>query len=315
MKNINIFRFGLWKYIKNIISVQRKLTRQLDDISINTAKVLINQNSAKGNLPNIQDAEFKVFSQFGEDGIVQYLIRAVNIPLELNTFIEFGVENYSEANTRFLLMNNNWRGFIIDGDSNNIAQCKSSDIYWKYDLTALSAFITAENINALISRKGLTGDVGLLSIDIDGNDYWVWESIEVIKPVLVICEFNSVFGIKHAVTIPYDPKFKRGDAHYSNLYFGCSLRALEILAKRKGYALVGVNSAGNDAFFVRQDYLCELSELSAEEAYVESQFRESRGQDNNLTYLSGNQRLTEISDMQLYDIELDKLITIKSMCL
>ena len=313
MKIVSIFQRRFWKGIIIGFRNLTTLTHQLDDIKINNVKVLINQIAAKGILPDIQEAEFKVFSQFGEDGIVQYLIRATNIPRNLCTFIEFGVENYSEANTRFLLMNNNWRGLVFDGNPINIEQCKDSYIYWKHDLTAVSEFITRENINQLISEEGFMGDIGLLSIDIDGNDYWVWERIETIKPIIVICEYNSIFGAKRAVTIPYDPEFKRGEAHYSNLYFGCSLRALEILGNKKGYALVGVNSTGNDAFFVRRDYLNDIKEFSAEEAYIESRFRESRGQDNKLTYLSGNKRLSAISDMQLYDIELDELLLIKSI--
>ena len=208
-----------------------KISDQIADSKILSAKILLIQLGGRGVLDNIHDAEFKVFSQYGEDGIIQYLIRQIGC-LGRSTFIEFGVENYEEANTRFLLINNNWRGLIIDGSPENIAHIRDTSLFWNSNLTAVSCFIDADNINSLISKNGFANrDVGLLSIDIDGNDYWVWEKISVIEPVIVVVEFNSVFGPLHAVTVPYNPKFLRSKAHSSCLYFGASLRALELLGK------------------------------------------------------------------------------------
>lgn len=288
------------------------LSERLDEAKMLAAKVLINQLAGRGILPKIQDAEFKVFSQFGEDGIIQYLVRIAEVPHNAEIFVEFGVESYSEANTRFLLQNNNWRGLVIDGSKRNIDICKSAPIFWKYDLTAFSAFVDAENINKIIGDAGFKGEIGILSIDLDGNDYWVWEKVNAVNPIIVVCEFNSLFGARHAVTIPYDPAFRRTQSHYSNLYFGCSLKALELLGKKKGYALVGTNSNGSNAFFVRRDHLNGLVELSAEEAYVESRFRESRGVNGRLTYLRGTARLDAICDMDLYDIERDEVLPIRT---
>jgi len=268
-----------------------------------SAKMLIDRSTAHQEPIDIRSAEFRVFSQFGEDGIIQYLIRRAQVPSYLQTFVEFGVESYQEANTRFLLMNDNWRGLIMDGDDGNMAAVRHSPLYWRQDLTAISAFIDAENIDRLIEHSGFGAEIGLLSIDIDGNDYWVWERVEAVKPIIVIVEYNSLFGKKFAVTIPYDPKFSRAMAHYSYLYWGCSLKALELLGQRKGYALVGSNSAGNNAFFVRRDYLNGQPELTAEEAYVEARFRESRDREGRLNFLSGNARQREIADMPVVDLE------------
>jgi hypothetical protein len=119
-----------------------------------------------------------------------------------------------------------------------------------------------------------------------------------------------VFGPDHAVSVPYDPAFVRSKAHHSHLYWGCSLKAWEQLARKKGYALVGSNSAGNNAFFVRRDKLNGLRELAAEEAWVESQFRESRDRSGRLTYLNGKARLDEIRAMTVVDVELGVTKTI-----
>lgn len=284
------------------------LPDQLAEAKTLTAKVLINQMAVRGTLSDIRDAEFKVFSQFGEDGILQYLIRQTRIHPELNSFVEFGVETYAEANTRFLLLNDNWRGLIIDGDEHNIARVKESSLYWRHTLTAVAAFIDAENINRLIADAGFAGEIGVLSIDIDGNDYWVWERIDVVNPVIVVAEYNSVFGPERAVTVPYDPTFVRGEAHPTNLYFGCSLKALQILGDRKGYALVGSNNAGNNAFFVRRDCLYDLKEISVESSYVESRFRESRDASGALTFLSGRARFDAISSLPVHDVEKDVIV-------
>lgn len=303
------FQRWLRLYARSLLT----LPDHLSESKMLTAKVLINQIAAKGLLPDIRDAEFKVFSQFGEDGILQYLIRQTRIPRELHTFVEFGVESYVEANTRFLLANDNWRGLIMDGGEDNIARVKESPIYWRQALTAVTAFIDAENINRLIADAGFSGEIGILSVDIDGNDYWVWERIDVVIPVIVVAEYNSTFGPDHAVTIPYDPTFVRGKAHYTNLYWGCSLRALQLLGDRKGYALVGSNNAGNNAFFVRRDHLNDLKEVSVASAYVESRFRESRDPNGALTFLSGRSRFDAIASLPVYDVVMDIVAPLGSL--
>ena len=182
----------------------------------------------------------------------------------------------------------------MDSSPANMSHVRTSPYFWKCDLTAVATFINRENINDLLDDQGFSGRIGLLSIDIDGIDFWVWERIEVANPIVVIVEYNSVFGVEHAVTIPYDPDFRRTRAHYSNLYWGCSLRALCLLAERKGYVFVGCSSVGNNAYFVRRDKLGPLKELSAEQGYVMSRFRESRDISGQLNYLTGKDRLQEI---------------------
>src|SRR5687767_12061230 len=101
---------------------------EIETIKLLQAKSIIHLNETLKS-SNIQDYEFKVFSQWGDDGIIQYLIATINLPYK--TFIEFGVQDYSESNTRFLLMNNNWRGLIMDGSSKNIEFIKRASYYWK----------------------------------------------------------------------------------------------------------------------------------------------------------------------------------------
>jgi len=255
-------------------------------------KLLANQVKQHGVYENLHDAEFKVFSQFGDDGILQYLIGRTRPTV--NKFIEFGASDYTESNTRFLLSNDNWSGLIIDSDPANIAFVRSRPEFWRYDLQVLAEYVDRNNINGLFERAGVTGEIGLLSIDIDGNDYWVWEAIHVVNPVIVTIEYNSLFGPEYAITIPYNPAFFRTEAHYSNLFWGASIGALCSLAEQKGYAFVGCNSAGNNAHFVRKDKVSNIPVKTALQGYVESKFRESRDENGSLTYLRGAYRLKTI---------------------
>lgn len=261
----------------------------------------------------LSDAEFKVFSQWGEDGIIQYLISRIPIPNKI--FIEFGVENYRESNTRFLLVNNNWSGLVMDGSAQKVEQIRSMPLYWRHDLEAKCAFITAENINSLIQESGIQGDIGLLSIDIDGSDYWVWKAIDerTIYPRIVIVEYNSLFGKERAITIPYAADFQRSKAHFSNLYYGTSLKAFCQLAEEKGYKFVGSNSAGSNAFFVRADVIGDLYVTNCENGYVESKVREGRDETGKLMFWEGAKRLEVISHLPVVDLESGKTVTIATI--
>lgn len=263
------------------------------------------------NISAFSDVEFKAFSQWGEDGIIQYLIHRV--PIQDRSFIEFGVEDYTESNTRFLLVNDRWRGLVLDSSNHNIDHIRNDEIHWKHNLTAECHFVSRENINEILKNAGFIGDVGLLSIDIDGNDYWIWEAIDVVAPRIVVCEYNSIFGSEHAVTIPYEECFKRSEAHFSHLYYGASLAALCRLAEQKGYDFVGSNSAGVNAFFVRRDLPHGLKVQSAADGYVASGIRESRDQSGKLSYLSRVDQLACIKEQPVYDVRNDKTILIRNI--
>ena len=126
-------------------------------------------------------------------------------------------------------------------------------------------------------------------------------------------EYNSVFGDKHAITIPYDRAFNRTKAHYSNLYWGASLRALCILAEKKGYVFVGSNSSGNNAYFVQQDKIGKVRPCGVQEGYVKSKYRQSRDAEGRLTFVAGEERVKVIEDMPVYDLEKRRVIKIKDL--
>jgi hypothetical protein len=259
------------------------------------------------NSPNFNDYEFKVFSQWGDDGLIQYLIKHLKIENEI--FIEFGVEDYSESNTRFLMMHNNWKGFVMDGSEQNMARLKTKNWYWKYSLKNKAVLITKENINSLLAETGFK-NIGLLHIDLDGNDAHILAELELkeLKPSIIIMEYNAVFGKERAISVPYDKDFYRTDKHYSNLYFGASLPALTYIASNKGYGLIGCTLAGNNAYFVRRDLLNEIiKEKTIDDAFIMSKTRESRSKDFSLSYLDGDERYKMIKGLDVINVKTNEM--------
>ena len=294
-----------------ILNYLRKIKKILQSSAIILNKIDLIQQSlgriesrqiANTNLGSINESEFKVYSQWGEDGIIQYILNHISINNKV--FVEFGVEDYTESNTRFLLKNDNWSGLVLDGNKAHIEYIKNdTSVYWAHNLKAEHIFITKDNINSILLQNGIPEDLGLLSIDIDGNDYWIWDSINCIKPRIVISEYNSLFGSSSIVSVPYSDSFVRNSAHFSNIYYGASLGALNFLAKKKGYSLIGTNMAGNNAFFIRDDLSSNFKVLTVKEAYKSAQFREAKDIHGNLSYLSLNEQRDLIADFDIIDIE------------
>jgi hypothetical protein len=308
--------------IKTIWTKAKRLKKRFDQINELTQRVehlqqAVGRIEARLSQPsrvhstNLHDHEFKVYSQWGEDGIIQYLINSIEIPNKV--FVEFGVQDYRESNTRFLLQNNNWSGLVMDSSPEFIQRIKNEPLYFRHNLRAECAFIDRDNINDLLERNGIRGDIGLLSIDIDGMDYWIWEAIVTISPRIVICEYDTFLGHERAVVTPYNRAFDRVKAHFSFLYGGSSITALTNLATKKGYSLVGSNSNGVNAFFVRNDVIGSLRVLTPRETHVQGQFRNSHDRDGNRTYLSAEQGRKLIEDMPLFDIEQQMTIKVRDL--
>ena len=197
---------------------------------------------------------FKVYSQCDEDGIIQEIFNRIG--LLSSTFVEFGVENGLENNTLKLLLEG-WSGLWIDGNQSYVAQInkKFHDVVTTGRLQVKAAFITRENINSLIGEH-FSGEIDLLSIDIDGNDIYILESINVITPRVIIIEYNGKFPPPINIAQQYNPDYRWSGSDYS----GSSLVAITKVADRKGYSLVGCNIVGSNAFLVRNDLLYDRFE-------------------------------------------------------
>jgi hypothetical protein len=191
---------------------------------------------------------YKVYSQNDEDGIIAEIFRRIGTTSR--TFVEFGVETGVECNTAKLLIEG-WRGLWIEANAASAAAIRQNLAPFIADrrLVLEESRVTAENINGLIGQGGLSGEIDLLAVDIDGNDYWVWKAIDVVTPRVVVIEYNATLRPPMALVVPY-----RADAQWDGSnHYGASLEALVRLATAKNYRLVGCSIAGVNAFFVRAD--------------------------------------------------------------
>ena len=303
---IKIFKKHLSLLIKKIFSeeIEKELILKAKNLSI--------KNQKKKKIKNLSEIEFQVFSQWGEDGIIDWIINKFpNIP---KSFLEIGTQDYKESNTRFLLINKNWDGFLIEGDDYEVKKIKSQRIYWKHKLTIKSEFVTKENINSVVKKLNVPKKIGLLSLDIDGVDYWVLKKLSVLEPSIIICEYNSLYGLNKPITVPYKTDFDRSKEHYSNLYYGASIQAFIELMKSKQYFLLGTNSAGNNAFFMKNKFLKEANKAIVEKKIFTSKFRESTNKNGNLTFLDKKESLKLIQNQFVIDLKENKkkkLINIK----
>jgi len=192
--------------------------------------------------------EYEIFSQSGEDGIIEEIFRRVG--LTNKTFVEFGVGDGSQNNTRYLLTAG-WSGTWIEGNKDLVIRIRRqlADKIKQGALRVTHAIVTAEVIESLFERNGVPQECDLLSIDIDRNDYWVWAGIQRYHPRVVVIEYNAHFPPGREWVVEYDP-----DAIWDGTRnTGASLTALELLGAKKGYKLVGCNLAGVNAFFVREE--------------------------------------------------------------
>lgn len=194
---------------------------------------------------------FALHSKKGEDGLLLHVLKEIGA--KSRTFIEIGIQDGRECNTANLALNFGWRGVMLEAGPEYAAAAKD---YYSYarNVTVKQAFVSRENINALLDETGADRKPDVFSLDIDGNDYWVWEAMEGFEPRVAVIEYNYMLGAQRSATIAYNPEF-RYRSRFPRGYHGATLLALTRLANRRGMALVGVSDFGHNAFFVRRDAL------------------------------------------------------------
>jgi hypothetical protein len=202
---------------------------------------------------------FRLLSQNEEDGIILALLREAGFGPR--RFVEIGCGS-NGGNSGLLAAELGWCGLMLDGNEQKVQEAR-----WRFGahVVVKQAWITRENVNDLIAESGLAGEIDLLSIDLDGVDYWIWDAITACSPRLVVVEFNSMFGPSKAVTVPYDPGFDRHQ--YGRVYHGASLAAFVALGRRKNYRLVATEPRGVNAFFLRNDLATHIPTCEVERAW------------------------------------------------
>jgi hypothetical protein len=213
-------------------------------------------------------AEARVYSQNGEDGIIAWLFSQIGTTNR--TFVEFGIGDGSECNTANLSLTFGWRGLLLEADAEQAERARAfyASRPTPPEVRIVTARVTPETIDELLRGNGVEGEIDLLSLDIDGNDYWVWQAISAIDPRVVVIEYNASFGPERSVSVPYKERFDRYREHMSGFYHGASLAALAKLGAEKGYLLMGCDSRGGNAFFVKSDAAAgKLEAVEPREAY------------------------------------------------
>jgi len=233
--------------LKKIINKLKNLIKRTPLISL---YILIKMTFVK---PKAQNDEVQ---------IIERLISRFKIP---KSFIEFGFSGW-EFNCASLV--NEWEGLLVDGDPYNV---KIAKIIYSKKITSICSWITLSSLDSIFDYAK-TRKLGILSIDVDGNDYWFLEKLIETKPALIIAEYNSSFGFR-PISVPYDPNFDRIKKHSSGNYFGASLTAINHLANLHEYSLIEISNSGVNAFFIRRDLMtADDFELHPQYAFREKYF-------------------------------------------
>ncbi|MCW3119011.1 MAG: hypothetical protein JWM28_3093 [Chitinophagaceae bacterium] len=250
------------KFIKKTTFIENEKCSQL--ILINQFKELY----SKGLKLSFFDIGFRKYSQNSEDGILLYIFSLIGTTNKVSVEICGGIG--SQNNTANLIINHGWNGVLFEGDLNKIEKAKfyfsrNPDTF-SFPPKIIHAWITKDNINKLIEESETVGEIDLLSLDIDGVDYWVWKEISIIKPRVLVAEIQCIWGADMSVTVPYSKEFRTKYVDGFGIYSGASLLAFVNISKTKGYRLIGVEKYGFNAFFMRNDIGVDIfPELNPEE--------------------------------------------------
>jgi len=252
----------------------------------------------------LSDADVKVYSQWGEDGILDYLCECVGI--ERPKMIEVGAGNFTECNSRFLVEFRNASATLVDADANLEKFVKESDLYWKTHLYSITDWVSTSNINSIIkTATQQMGGLDIFSLDLDGNDYWILKEANLGDTKVAVVEYNSIFGSEIAVSVPEDERFDRTEKHFSWLYYGANLKAYVDLLESKGLVFVGTNRVRSNAFFVRNDLINRVSiEIPTSlSSFTENKIRESRDEFGRMNHLELTRGYELIKDQLVIDLE------------
>ena len=316
---INKLIFKLIKFLANFLKKTNFDKLFFDKLIFSVGLNQISENrKIYENIKNIQEIELKIFSQNGEDGILDYILTKLRLIPNSTNFIEIGVGDYRESNTRFIYNRFHPKGVIIDCIDNMEEKVKPHVNLWKGDLRICNAQLNTQNINEIL-KNHCDYEIDVFSLDIDSIDYWIIEKLQKNISKIFIAEYNPVFGPNLKVTVPNIDGFDRTKYHYSNLCYGMSLRALIDIMKTKNYYFIGTNLQKMNAFFVSNDfkknqYFDKINILELNQ-YTNSNIRDSRDINYNLNFLSGNKKLKEIENCEVINLENDnqELIKIKDL--
>jgi len=311
------FCFIIIQFFVQLVKKMKLDIYAFDKIMFCVGEVQISQNKNRyEEITDLTEAEVKIFSQNGEDGIIDYLVNMLK--LNEKNFVEIGVGNYRESNTRFLYNKYHPKGLIVDYIDDMEKKVKPFVNLWKGDLRICNKQINSENIIDTLDQN-CNYEIDIFSVDIDSIDYWIIEKLNNNISKIFVAEYNPIFGSELEVTVPNISGFERNKYHYSNLCYGMSLRALINLMNKKGYYFIGTNLQKINAFFISKNFKKEEFfqniKIQGLDNYVNSNIRDSRDKNYNLSYLSGDQKFKEIEECKVVNLKenKNKLVQLKDL--
>lgn len=264
---------------------------------------------------NLWDAEVKVYSQWGEDGILDYICEI--IALAKPRFLEIGAGNFLKCNSRFIAEFRNASVVAVDARA-DLLSAPLHSLKWKNHIELVHEWITPDNVNSIIElAKQKMNSVDIFSLDLDGNDYWILERANLSQFKVVVVEYNALFGSTHEVTVPRNDRFERHKEHASGLYYGASLKAFVELLKLKGFVFIGTNRSCVNAFFIKKNLRSKFKTLKMQnlDKYVDSTIRESRDSFGKLSFLAGIDRNTVIESLPLWNVASQVMVKVRDVSL
>lgn len=264
---------------------------------------------------NLWDSEVKVYSQWGEDGILDYICEI--IALAKPRFLEIGAGNFLECNSRFIAEFRNASVVAVDARA-DLLSAPLHSLKWKNHIELVHEWITPDNINSIIElAEQKMNSVDIFSLDLDGNDYWILERANLSQFKVVVVEYNALFGSTHEVTVPRNDRFERHKEHASGLYYGASLKAFVELLKLKGFVFIGTNRSCVNAFFIKKNLRSKFKTLKMQnlDKYVDSTIRESRDSFGKLSFLAGIDRNTVIESLPLWNVASQVMVKVRDVSL
>jgi hypothetical protein len=255
---------------------------------------------------SLWDAEYKIFSQWGEDGILDYICDVIE--LRKPKFLEIGVGDFSESNSRFMAYRRGASITAVDKDKSLLQSRAVNELQWRVHIQTICEEVTVGNAHEIqVQAAKFMGGIDILSLDIDSIDYWILKRLELDNIKVIVVEYNPCFGFKKRVTVPlesYKSRFHEGD---SGAYYGASLSAFIYILTRQGFAFLGTNSECTNAFFVESSlggkFPFTANPTLAQ--YVDCRIRDSRNSLGKKDFLSQNEYRNTLANKVLFDLEKD----------
>lgn len=218
-------------------------------------------SARKDSRPDLRDTGFKLYSQFDEDGLLLYIFSLIGFTNR--KVVEMCAGNGEECNTANLIINHACQGLLFDGNPSLVTHAQNffarHPSTWLCPPICKQAWLTRDNVNTLLEENGFSGSIDLLSLDVDGNDYWIWQAISQISPRVMICETHNIVPDDLALTIPYKEDFDYTSAdNYHEEFRSASPLAMIKLSRAKGYRLIGAHKYGFNLIFLRNDVGAEF---------------------------------------------------------